>query len=414
MKANPFIASGKWTGATPNETDEEKEERLRVLGEAERRSKEIDVDLQETKKLLEKRKKAVKILLLGQSESGKLAFAPNQFSNERVVWKTIIQLNVISSIKTILETLKEEFEPDTGAPRSSTDDYPQSQALRDLRRIRLGLGSGWKAMLNGSRRTSVEPAGRTILNHENDPTTVLAAQRGDIEELWTDPGVREVLRKRGVKLESSPGFFMNDIARIATPDYKPTDSDIIRARIRTVGVEEHHFIVEKGQDANSDFYITDVGGSRSQRATWVPYFDDVQAILFLAPLAFNQTLEEDSRVNRLEDSLSLWKDICSNKLLAAANLILFFNKKDVLIETLESGVLVRKYVPSYGDQPNEVTQVTKYFKDKFRSSHKKYSPTPRPFMCYETSAIDISSMAVLLVGVRESILRQHLREGDMI
>jgi hypothetical protein len=53
-------------------------------------------------------------------------------------------------------------------------------------------------------------------------------------------------------------------------------------------------------------------------------------------------------------------------------------------------------------------------------------------MSYETSAIvrvtsatrlqlfrsprfqDINSMAVLLVGVRESILRQHLREGDMI
>jgi hypothetical protein len=52
-------------------------------------------------------------------------------------------------------------------------------------------------------------------------------------------------------------------------------------------------------------------------------------------------------------------------------------------------------------------------------------------MSYETSAIvratsasrlqlfrsprfqDINSMAVLLVGVRESILRQHLREGDM-
>ena len=53
-----------------------------------------------------------------------------------------------------------------------------------------------------------------------------------------------------------------------------------------------------------------------QRQHWVPYFDDsesrstfnnnpvslfalVQAIIFLAPLAFNQVLEEDSRVNRL-------------------------------------------------------------------------------------------------------------------
>ncbi|KAF7794132.1 hypothetical protein EIP86_005263 [Pleurotus ostreatoroseus] len=35
------------------------------------------------------------------------------------------------------------------------------------------------------------------------------------------------------------------------------------------------------------------------RPHWIPYFDDVQAIIFLAPLAFNLMLEEDSRVNRL-------------------------------------------------------------------------------------------------------------------
>jgi hypothetical protein len=31
----------------------------------------------------------------------------------------------------------------------------------------------------------------------------------------------------------------------------------------------------------------------------IPYFEEVQAIIFLAPLAFNQVLEEDPRVNRL-------------------------------------------------------------------------------------------------------------------
>ena len=101
-----------------------------------------------------------------------------------------------------------------------------------------------------------------------------------------------------------------------------------------------------------------------QRQHWVPYFDDgtpltlqpctictncfhsVQAIIFLAPLAFNQVLEEDPRVNRLvhitptkvscipyssipykqEDSIYLWKEICSNTLLSRSTLILFLNK----------------------------------------------------------------------------------------
>ncbi|KIJ97471.1 hypothetical protein K443DRAFT_681491 [Laccaria amethystina LaAM-08-1] len=452
--ANPFTT--KWSGAPPNETEEEAQVRVKLMQEAVRVSKEIDQSLNEARKAIEKKKKAFKVLLLGQSESGKssvlknfqLAFAPKHFEEERAIWKIIVQLNLIASIRTILDALKDEYETPSVPQPTPTESSLRGPA-HNLRRIRLGFsplffietnlikilspdisdprelcvraGSGWKELLGHRGKRAADgqesndrPRSQTVINNENDPTNVLSAQKGDIIALWEDQTVQDILRKRGIRLEDQSGFFMNDVARIATPEYQPTDSDIIRARIRTVGVEEHHFLVERGVDANSDFYITDVGGTRSQRASWVPYFDDVQAILFLAPLAFNQSLEEDSRVNRLEDSLTLWRDICGNKLLATANLILFFNKKDVLNATLAAGVSVKKFVPSYGNLPNDVPHVTKYFKEKFRNYHRKMSPMARPFMCYETSAIDITSMAVLLMGVRESILRQHLRDGDII
>ncbi|EAU83598.2 hypothetical protein CC1G_07971 [Coprinopsis cinerea okayama7 len=351
LTPNPFLSKG-WSGANPNETEEEAQMRIKHMQEAHKKSKEIDSSLQEARKAMEKRRKGVKILLLGTE------------------WK--VQL----SRRQRPQGPPGGYEPRGGPP--------------------------------GRRRS------QSHINNENDPTNVLCASRDEIIDLWTDPIVQEVLRKRGVYLEQMPGFFMNDIARIAVPGYLPSDSDIIRARIRTVGVEEHHFVVEKGPDMNSDVYITDVGGSRSQRASWIPYFEDVQAILFLAPLAFNQTLQEAVKVNRLEDSLHLWRDICQSKLLAKANLILFFNKMDVLKATLAAGVLVRKYVPSYGDLPNDAPTVTKYFRERFKIIHKRFSPQARPFMSYETSAIDIHSMEVLLTGVREAILRQHLREGDMI
>jgi len=188
----------------------------------------------------------------------------------------------------------------------------------------------------------------------------------------------------------------------------------MRARMRTLGAEEHRFVIEKGLDVGAEVFITDVGGSRSLRSRWIPYFEDVQTILFLAPLAFNQQLEEDPKVNRLEDSLMLWRDICQNQLLANAVLILFFNKKDVLSATLAAGVLVRRYVPSYGNAPNDIESVTQYFSSKFKSYHRRLSPTPRPFMFHETSAIDTDSMEALLMGVRETILRIHLREGQII
>lgn len=60
-----------------------------------------------------------------------------------------------------------------------------------------------------------------------------------------------------------------------------------------------------------------------QRHAWYPYFDDINAIIFLAPIScFDEQLAEDKNVNRLQDSLLLWKAVCSTKLLAKVQLIL--------------------------------------------------------------------------------------------
>ena len=43
----------------------------------------------------------------------------------------------------------------------------------------------------------------------------------------------------------SSSSFLNDIDRIASSDYVPSDDDIIRARLRTVGVQELKFVMEE-------------------------------------------------------------------------------------------------------------------------------------------------------------------------
>lgn len=60
-----------------------------------------------------------------------------------------------------------------------------------------------------------------------------------------------------------------------------------------------------------------------QRHAWFPYFDDINAIIFLAPIScFDEKLAEDPSVNRLQDSMLLWKAVCSSKLLKKVQLIL--------------------------------------------------------------------------------------------
>jgi hypothetical protein len=88
---------------------------------------------------------------------------------------------------------------------------------------------------------------------------------------------------------------------------------------------------------------------------------DIPAFLFsVSPVSvFDQHLEEDHNVNRLKDSITLWTSICSSKLLAKTQLILFLNKCDLLKLKLKRGIKVNKYLPSFGDQPNELKTVVK-------------------------------------------------------
>ena len=119
----------------------------------------------------------------------------------------------------------------------------------------------------------------------------------------------------------------------------------------------------------------------------------VNAIIFLAPIStFDQVLAEvsslpteaarlhsmgpkDPHVNRLEDSLLLWKSIVSNKLLCNVNIILFLNKCDLLQvcsrsqllvtvalmfyqAKLDAGVRLNQHMVSYGDRPNDYDSIS--------------------------------------------------------
>lgn len=128
----------------------------------------------------------------------------------------------------------------------------------------------------------------------------------------------------------------------------------------------------------------------------------------MAPVSvFDQRLEEDHSVNRLEDSIILWSSICASKLLAKTQLILFLNKCDLLRRKLKRGVKVNQFLPSFGDRPNEVNSVVKCkslqvsdehiherspsplslldFREKFRDIQKQRSPEHRSVYIFPTT-----------------------------
>jgi GTPase SAR1 family protein len=136
--------------------------------------------------------------------------------------------------------------------------------------------------------------------------------------------------------------------------YRNTDSSLRKVRVPPWPHGGHVTdLLGVGKQAGNEWQIYDVGGSRSSRAAWAPFFDDVDAIIFLAPInVFDEKLLEDSRTNRLQDSYELWKQVMANKVLARTQIILFLNKYDLLVKKLNRGVKVRDYISSYGEREN--------------------------------------------------------------
>lgn len=463
----------------PDETPALREMRILAEQQAKQVSDAIDEQLRVERAELKRNRPDVKILLLGQSESGKsttlkqfqLLHTPAAFQAERIAWRTVIYLNLVRSVRRILDTISAEREEelfdaasvisDKHTSTSSVPTDPETHRIaaekhaeysailapvlelegRLIHRLRedddddeatrLGDGStpGWSTprgeyavrttsnwkrafTLRRSRSKRVSTTPISWWDDPSDPVHVLDRCRDAMVRLWGDEWVRRRLVEKRVRLQESSGFYLDQIERITGKDYSPTDDDVLKARLKTVGVVEHPFMISMGtMRGNTNWVIYDVGGARNQRHAWAPFFQDVNAIIFLAPIsAFDQVLTEDSRVNRLEDSLLLWRAVVSNKLLDKVPIVLFLNKCDLLREKLEAGVRLKSHMVTYGDRPNDYDSVSKYLRNKFGQLHNQNSPSrERELFIHYTSVVDKEKTAQIIASVREAILRLNLK-----
>ncbi|KAJ6520580.1 guanine nucleotide binding protein, alpha subunit [Mycena vulgaris] len=482
-----------------SESLDQRRARLESEAEAKRVSEQIDEELRQEREKLRRSRGDVKLLLLGQAESGKstlqkqfqLMYKPNSIEQERSSWRTVIYFNVVHSLKHILTTLEawdDSFDDDpralsqpsgyydqssssspgvpplpNGMPRAPS--RPESPALsgRSSRlaslRNRLsplldtdspladrlsggitvsGSGKGGVFVRSGWQARTVDKAlgkhwaknspgeadyrrGRGGYMPDDDGDVLLqevgrmlSALKEDIRELWAHPTVKGLIMKRKLKLDEWSEFFLKDIARIAAPEYIPTTDDILHARIQTMGVAEHIFDVDL-HGKSVTWHLFDVGGARGQRHSWIPYFDTANAIIFVAPVsAFDQYLEEDPRTNRIDDSLQLFTQVCSNALLKSVHLVLFLNKTDLLKAKIDNGLRVQKYITSFGDRANDYETVVQYFRAHFLQVHRRNNENRRVLYTHFTSVVDTKATQRIIGNVRDSIFRGYLQSAALV
>ena len=65
-----------------------------------------------------------------------------------------------------------------------------------------------------------------------------------VKSLWADTGIKDTFaRRKEYQLNDSAPYYFDNIDRIASSDFLPTDQDILRCRVKTVGIIETKFSV---------------------------------------------------------------------------------------------------------------------------------------------------------------------------
>jgi len=97
--------------------------------------------------------------------------------------------------------------------------------------------------------------------------------------------------------------------RIMNKGYQPNLDDILNLKDPTIGMTETMF-------RRKEFAITliDVGGQRSERKKWLHYFEGVDLVVFVVAMSeYDQALLENTKVNRMHESLQVFDSVCNNK-----------------------------------------------------------------------------------------------------
>lgn len=239
-----------------------------------------------------------------------------------------------------------------------------------------------------------------------------------IKTIWNDPGFQLTWKQRAnFQVQDSLRYYVEEIDRIAQNGYIPNEADILRSRVRTTGIQEESYTID-----GVEFVMFDVGGQRNERKKWIHCFDQVTAVIFVAAMSeYNQTLYEDNSVNRIEEALALFEEVCNSKWFKQTAMILFLNKSDLFKEKLfefplkEPGVRFDDYTgpnatPDMDPESPEFAEVFKaaaaYVESLFLARNKQQN---KEIYRHITCATDTRNVEVVFNACKDIILKLNLK-----
>ncbi|KAF5355149.1 hypothetical protein D9756_005731 [Leucocoprinus leucothites] len=342
------------------------------------RSEEIDRSLDEDNKRL---KRECKILLLGSGESGKSTIVKQMkiihqggFTTDQLLeYRPIICRNVVECARSVVIYMRK-----TGIECQEITNRPLMEKILDY---------------------NPESYGGFDVHFSPDIAEA-------IHQFLKDPIVPRVIEDHMSEfyLMDSAEYFFNNVLRIGAPGYVPTETDVLRARQKSVGITETRFSM--GQ---LSIHMFDVGGQRSERKKWIHCFESVTSIIFCTALSeYDQDLLEYKSQNRMRESLVLFESVINSRWFIRTSIILFLNKIDVFKTKLPKVPLAKFFEEYTGG--TDVNKAAKYILWKFMQANRaRLSVYP-----HLTQATDTTNIRLVFAAVKETILQNALKDSGIL
>mmetsp|Transcript_105935 Transcript_105935/g.129226 ORF Transcript_105935/g.129226 Transcript_105935/m.129226 type:complete len:371 (+) Transcript_105935:77-1189(+) len=271
---------------------------------------------------------------------------------------------------------------------------------------------------------------------ELSPHASIEDVKSHLITLWNDANVKRGFDERtNLGVADSASYFFDNIDRIASTNYRPTDKDILLARIPTTGMRKKKFELNK-----NIFNIYDVGGQRAERQKWIHSFQIVHGILFVASLScYDQTLYEDNKLNAMHESLNLFSEIINSRYFKLTTIMLFLNKNDLFIDELMKGASLsvcfnndkwngpnwdknNDYNPNKYQNNDDIKEAKVYFENCYEKAlefiRQRYQDQclkkPKLIHFHTTTATDRDIVKKVFWDIQHIILRGTLENAGMI
>jgi len=225
-----------------------------------------------------------------------------------------------------------------------------------------------------------------------------------ITALWHSNAIQEAFKQQHrIQLpggSSTTEYFMENAERFATEDFVPNTTDMLRVKIKTIGVLETFFTV-----SGTEFVMVDVGGQRSERKKWLACFNDVSAVIYLVALnEYDMLMEEDNQTNRMEESLKLFQKLSGSQWLRDTAMILFLNKADLFETKIQTRPLGQCF-QDFDDFAKKCAKETQFEKscDYIKEQYSRVFNGSRLYT-FVTCALDTKNCEKVFLAVRDAVM----------